>query len=147
MVSPANINTPEQVVIAGEASAVERALALLKDSARFVKKLAVSVPSHCLLMQPAAEKMKTLFEEISFCLPSVPVIQNVDAVSHAKVQSIKEALYRQLFLPVQWVATILHIQKNYAPAEMLECGPGKVLTGLNKRMSPIPTLSIEALLK
>jgi len=147
VVSPANINSPGQIVIAGETAAVDRAIELSKEKgAKLVKKLAVSVPSHCLLMKSAAEKLKLLFEKTAFQQPQIPVIQNVDAKIHATPETIKEALYQQLFLPVQWVATIEALQSRYTLDEMRECGPGKVLMGLNKRMSKVPTVSVEEIL-
>jgi [acyl-carrier-protein] S-malonyltransferase len=135
ILSSANINTPEQIVVAGEIDAVLTAMELAKQSgAKLVKKLEVSVPSHCLLMQSAAEKMKLLLDQCELSLPKIPVVQNADAQPFQEVSQIKEGLVRQLFSPVRWVETVQYIVQHYRPQQLIECGPGKILTGLNKRI-------------
>ena len=135
IVSPANYNSIGQIVIAGEAVAVEKAIELAKTAgAKIAKKIPVSVPSHCVLMQSAAEKMAEKFKSISIKTPQIPVIQNADVKSFESADAIRDALIRQLTLPVRWVETIQYMmQKNIM--SFYECGPGSVLTGLNKRIS------------
>lgn len=134
-VSPANYNSIGQIVIAGETVAVEKAIELAKMAgAKIAKKIPVSVPSHCVLMQSAAEKMAEKLKTISIKAPKIPVIQNADVKSFQSANDIRDALIRQLTLPVRWVETIQHMmQKNIM--SFYECGPGNVLTGLNKRIS------------
>lgn len=135
IVSAANLNSPEQIVIAGESSAVDKVMELAKQAgAKLVKKLDVSVPSHCLLMKPAADKMKIALEQCTWQLPRIPVIQNADACVHQDISTIKDALVRQLYSPVRWVESIRYLVSHYRPEQIIECGPGKVLTGLNKRI-------------
>lgn len=129
-----NFNSPGQVVIAGHKAAVERGCALAKArGAKRALPLPVSVPSHCALMQPAAEKLRLALAEIEIKTPSVTVLHNADVVSHADPAAIRDALARQLFSPVRWVETV---QSFAAQSIQLvaECGPGKVLAGLNKRI-------------
>ena len=134
VVSPANFNSIGQVVIAGDKAAVERAVANAKPvGAKLAKLIPVSVPSHCALMQPAAEQFKKTLDAVRIQLPSIPVIQNVDAKIHDDVESIRQALINQLTQPVQWVATIQAMQAQ-GVTEIIECGPGKVLQGLIKRI-------------
>ena len=134
VVSPVNYNSPGQVVIAGDKEAVERAGKLLKaEGAKKVIPLAVSVPSHCSLMNPAAEQLKKELDDIDISSPVIPVINNVDAVAETDVAAIKDALVRQMYSPVQWVKVVQQLQLMGAEAGC-ECGPGKVLTGLNKRI-------------
>lgn len=133
VVAPANFNSLGQTVIAGEASAVERAMQACKEAgAKRVLPLAVSVPSHCDLMKPAADAMSELLATLAFNSPKIPVIHNVNAKTSSSVSEIKENLVAQLSQPVQWVDTI----RAMAAAEVnrvVECGPGKVLCGLVKR--------------
>ncbi len=134
VVSPVNFNSPGQVVIAGEKEAVERAGALCKEAgAKRALPLAVSVPSHCALMKPAAEKLAADLENITFNEPKVPVINNVDVAAQKDASAIKDALVRQLYSPVRWTETV---QKFAADGltTTYEFGPGKVLTGLAKRI-------------
>jgi len=130
----ANLNSPGQVVIAGNKAAVERGMALAKEKgAKRALPLPVSVPSHCALMKPAAEQLAVYLKEIEVNTPKIPVIHNADVASHTDADNIKDALVKQLYSPVRWVETIqlLHSQGVTLAAES---GPGKVLTGLTKRI-------------
>jgi [acyl-carrier-protein] S-malonyltransferase len=134
VLSPANFNCPGQVVIAGHLTAVERAVVLAKEAgARMAKLLPVSVSSHCVLMKPAAERLATLLATITFHKPIIPVISNVDVVVYDGVDAIRDGLVRQLYMPVRWVETIQFFAKH-GVTHIVECGPGKVLSGLNKRI-------------
>jgi len=129
-----NFNSPGQVVIAGDAEAVERAMVLAeKKGAKRVVPLAVSAPSHCSLMKPAAERLAEKLAEMSLSSPRFPVLHNVDVQSHSDVESVREALVQQLYKPVQWVRTIEAL-KTQGVQQLFEFGPGKVLTGLNRRI-------------
>lgn len=144
VVSPANYNSIGQVVIAGDIGAVEEAILLAKNiGAKLATKIPISVPSHCILMQPAADNMAEKLQSIVIKTPEIPVIQNADVMSFESPDQIRDALIRQLILPVRWVETIqFMIEKNCKL--FFECGPGKVLIGLNKRISrEIMTESIE----
>lgn len=129
-----NFNSPGQVVIAGNRAAVERAqkLAQAKGAKRVVP-LPVSVPSHCTLMKPAAEKLGEALADVEMAMPVVPVLHNVDAAPRDDVDSIREALVAQLYQPVQWVRTIEQMKAG-GVTQLFELGPGKVLTGLNRRI-------------
>ena len=134
VVSAANFNFPGQVVIAGAARAVERACALAKTAgARRVTPLPVSVPSHCALMRPAAERLQQRMDDITFSPASIPVVQNVDAVTRTDPVAIKQALVLQLHQSVQWSECISAMQRH-GVTRMIECGPGKVLSGLVRRI-------------
>lgn len=134
VVAPANYNAPGQVVIAGDAAAVDRAVAACKAAgARRAMPLAVSVPSHCSLMQPAAERFSLLLEETSFAVPGFPVIQNLDAESGADAEGIRRRLLAQLSSPVRWTECVQAMAGRGA-STLIECGPGKVLSGLIKRI-------------
>ena len=134
VVAPANLNSPGQVVIAGSATAVERAIAACRDNgARMAVPLAVSVPSHCELMRPAAEQLSERLAAITIKPPVVPVIHNVDVESHPDPNAIRQALAGQLYRPVRWTETILRL-KSEGVTRVVECGPGKVLTGLMRRI-------------
>lgn len=136
VLSPANFNSPGQVVIGGNVMAVERALILAKETgARLAKLLPVSVPSHCILMKPAAARLAELLKKISIHKPSIPVLNNVDVVIYDSPDAIRDGLVRQLFMPVRWVGTIEAFVKA-GVTHIVECGPGKVLSGLNKRIAP-----------
>lgn len=135
VVAPVNFNSPGQVVIAGNKAAVERGIEACK--ARGAKKailLPVSVPSHCALMQPAAERLRQRLSDVSFQNPEIPVLHNADVASHSQPEQIREALVRQLYSPVRWVETVQAITAH-GILQMAECGPGKVLAGLGKRIS------------
>ncbi|MBW8183880.1 ACP S-malonyltransferase [Shewanella nanhaiensis] len=134
VVSPVNYNSPGQVVIAGSKDAVERAGALCKEAgAKMAVALPVSVPSHCELMRPAAEKLAVALESIEFKTPKIQVINNVDVASPSSAEEIKDALVRQLYCPVLWSDTVTAISKA-GVTNLFEIGPGKVLTGLAKRI-------------
>lgn len=134
VVVPANFNSPGQVVIGGDAAAVDRALALLAEAGvRKAVKLAVSVPSHTPLMREAANRLSETMAGLSWQAPSIPVVQNVDGEVHDGVQAIRDALVRQLYLPVQWTACVQALAAR-GVTRVAECGPGKVLTGLVKRI-------------
>lgn len=129
-----NFNSPGQVVIAGSKSAVERGMALAKDKgAKRALPLPVSVPSHCALMKPAAIKLAEYLIDVTFNKPTIPVLHNADVLAYQDSSQIKSALVRQLYSPVRWVETV---QAVYAQGvtHAAECGPGKVLAGLTKRI-------------
>ena len=135
VVSAVNYNAPGQVVIAGEKAAVDRAIELCKAAgAKRALPLSVSVPSHCALMQPAAEKLKQALEQIEFKTPVIPVVNNVDAKIETDADAIKSALVRQLYSPVRWVDGV-NTMVSAGIESTYECGPGKVLLGLNKRIA------------
>lgn len=130
-----NYNSPGQVVVAGHKAAVERVTVLAKErGAKRALELPVSVPSHCALMQPAAEKLSAILAGINFNVPSIPVINNVNVASVTSAEEIRDALARQLYSPVRWVETIEKMA-NDGVDNVIECGPGKVLVGLNKRIN------------
>lgn len=134
IVEAVNFNSPGQVVIAGHRDAVERGMEAAKQlGAKRALLLPVSVPSHCRLMQAAAEQLATYLAPLSLNTPAIPVLHNADVASYVDSEQIKAALSQQLYRPVRWVETI---QKMYAQGISLafESGPGKVLTGLNKRI-------------
>lgn len=135
VVSPVNFNSPGQVVIAGNKEAVERAGALCKEAgAKRALPLAVSVPSHCALMKPAADKLAVALQEIEFKQPEIQVVNNVDVKTQTDANAIRDALVRQLYNPVRWTETVEFIADK-GITQLLEIGPGKVLTGLTKRIS------------
>ncbi len=137
-----NFNSPGQVVIAGHKAAVERGMALAKErGAKRALPLPVSVPSHCALMKPAAEKLLAALQAIEIKTPTVPVIQNADVAAFNDAGRIRDALARQLYSPVRWVESVRHIAAQGAQL-ILEAGPGKVLAGLNKRIVDVPTLAL-----
>jgi [acyl-carrier-protein] S-malonyltransferase len=134
VVVPANYNSPGQVVIGGHAAAVDRALALLAErGVRKAVKLAVSVPSHTPLMREAANRLSETMAGMRWHELALPVVQNVDAEVHEGTQSIRDALVRQLYLPVQWTGCVQALAARGA-TRVGECGPGKVLAGLVKRI-------------
>lgn len=134
IVAPANYNSPGQTVIAGHAAAVDRVLALLAErGVRKAIKLPVSVPSHTALMRGAAERLAERMAGISWHTPSIPVVQNADVCSFDDVTAIREALVRQLYKPVQWTGCVQEL-RDRGIAHVIECGPGKVLAGLIKRI-------------
>lgn len=142
VVSPVNFNSPGQVVIAGNKEAVERAGAACKAAgAKRALPLPVSVPSHCALMKPAADKLAVALQDITFNAPLVPVVNNVDVRAETAPEAIRSALVRQLYSPVRWTESV-----EFMAAEgvtlLLEVGPGKVLTGLTKRI--VDTLTAAA---
>jgi len=134
VVEAVNFNSPGQVVIAGEAEAINQAIELAKEKgAKRALLLPVSVPSHCALMIPAAENLKQVLADIDIQAPQTPVIHNVSVTSTANPSEIKELLTRQLHNPVRWVETVQWLAKQ-GVTEIVECGPGKVLAGLTKRI-------------
>lgn len=134
VVAPANYNAPGQLVIAGNGEAVDRALVRLAElGVRKAVKLAVSVPSHCALMRDAADRLSERMGTIAWSSPKIPVIQNAEAKSYDRVEDIRAALARQLHLPVRWTDCVHAIAQRGA-TRVGECGPGKVLTGLLKRI-------------
>lgn len=135
IVSPVNFNSPGQVVIAGNEEAVERANVLCKEAgAKRALPLPVSVPSHCALMKPAADKLAVALEAIEFNTPSIPVINNADVQTESDPAAIKLALVKQLYGPVRWTESVERMA-NEGIEQLLEMGPGKVLTGLTKRIN------------
>ncbi len=135
VVACANYNAPGQVVISGSREAVERAGELAKEAgARRVLPLPVSVPSHCALMKPAAAKLQDVLLAAHFSDSSIPVIQNADVRPYHDAEQVREALARQLWQPVRWTETITSLLDS-GVSRFVECGPGKVLAGLNRRIS------------
>lgn len=131
-----NFNSPGQVVIAGHKSAVERGMELARaKGAKRALMLPVSVPSHCSLMRPAADALAKYLESVPLKSPEIPVVHNADVKSHESEAAVKETLVRQLFSPVRWVETIRSFARQ-GVTHLVECGPGKVLAGLNKRIEP-----------
>ena len=134
VVVPANYNSPGQIVIGGDAAAVDKALKLLQaQGVRKAVKLAVSVPSHTPLMREAANRLAETMAGLRWRAPSLPVVHNVDARVHEDVDAIRDALVRQLYLPVQWTGCVQALAAR-GIGRIGECGPGKVLTGLAKRI-------------
>ncbi len=134
VLEPVNYNAPGQVVVAGQSGALDWLVANGKaHGARMVKKLPVSVPSHCSLMRKAAEQLAEKLAGVSISAPSVPVYHNLDAKPRSDADGIREALKEQLYKPVRWTQTITALS-GQGIAMFCECGPGKVLVGLNKRI-------------
>jgi [acyl-carrier-protein] S-malonyltransferase len=151
VVSAVNFNSPGQVVAAGHAAAVERAVALAKEAgAKRALVLPVSVPSHCSLMAPAAERLAERLASVAVVAPAIPVINNVDVKAESAADAIRDALRRQLFMPVRWVE-VINAMSARGVGSVVECGPGKVLAGLNKRISKemgtFETLDTDSLMK
>ncbi|MGH8506226.1 MAG: ACP S-malonyltransferase [Stenotrophobium sp.] len=135
VLEPVNYNAPGQVVVAGQTEALEWLTANGKThGARMVMKLPVSVPSHCSLMKEAANQLAERLAQVDIRLPSIPVFHNLDAAAHSDPDTIRQALRQQLFKPVLWTQTIRTLI-DAGVGTFLECGPGKVLCGLNKRIS------------
>ncbi|MCK3658343.1 malonyl CoA-acyl carrier protein transacylase [Pasteurellaceae bacterium Pebbles2] len=134
VVSAVNFNSPGQVVIAGAKAAVERAAAACKEAgAKRALPLAVSVPSHCALMKPAADQLAVALESIAFKTPEIAVINNVDVKTENESNEIRTALVRQLYSPVRWTESVEKMAKSGVEV-LIEVGPGKVLTGLTSRI-------------
>jgi len=134
VVSPVNYNSPGQVVIAGNVLAVERAMTLCKEKgAKRALPLSVSVPSHCSLMQPAAESLQAVLDTLTISQPKLALVNNVDVSEETHEDNIKQALTRQLYSPVRWTETIQYLAKQ-GITDLVECGPGNVLSGLNRRI-------------
>ncbi len=134
VVEAVNLNSPGQVVIAGNKAAVERAMVLAKEKgAKRALPLPVSVPSHSSLMLPAAEKLLAHLQDVTIATPAIPVLHNTDVQSHTDADAIRAALAKQLHTPVRWVETVQAL-KAAGIERVIECGPGKVLAGLTKRI-------------
>jgi [acyl-carrier-protein] S-malonyltransferase len=135
-VEAANLNAPGQIVIAGARTAVERAIEAAKaKGAKRAILLPMSVPSHCSLMRPAAEKLAVRLASVPIAAPSIPVINNADVASPKEPKAIADALVRQLHNPVRWIETVTAMAEQGA-THIVECGPGKVLLGMVKRIAP-----------
>ena len=129
-----NYNSPGQVVIAGHRAAVERGMELAKSKgAKRAIMLPMSVPSHCSLLRGAAEKLRAYLDNMAVQSPAIPVLHNADVKSYTDAASIKDALVRQLYSPVRWVETVQYFGQQ-GVTHNVECAPGKVLAGLNKRI-------------
>ncbi len=129
-----NFNSPGQVVIAGNRGAVERGMELAKaKGAKRAIMLPMSVPSHCSLLKGAAEQLRAYLDKVSIQAPAIPVLHNADVASYSDAAKIKDALVRQLYSPVRWVETVQAFGKQ-GITHNVECAPGKVLAGLNKRI-------------
>lgn len=134
VVEPANYNSPAQVVIAGHRAAVERGMALAKQrGAKRAVMLPMSAPSHCSLMRPAADRLAAALGAVALQSPQIPVVHNADLARHESADAIRDALVRQLYSPVRWVETV-RTMAEAGIGLVVECGPGKVLSGLVKRI-------------
>lgn len=144
VLSAVNFNSPGQVVIAGVKAAVLRAVDAAKGAgARRALLLSVSVPSHCALMQGAADSLSEVLAGVKIVAPAIPVINNVDVQAYDNAETIRDGLKRQLYCPVRWAETVQYLIANGATS-MLECGPGKVLSGLAKRIDrSVPAMCID----
>lgn len=135
MVVAANFNAPGQVVVSGHTEAVKKLMDVAKPAgAKLVKQLPLSVPSHCPLMQPAAEQLAKALDDVAISMPSIPLVHNVSVAVATNEAELREALVKQLYSPVRWTETIEYLQTQGVET-IYECGPGKVLTGLNKRIA------------
>ena len=141
-----NLNSPGQVVIAGHKAAVERGMEAAKArGAKRALPLPVSVPSHCALMRPAAEELRAYLADVALHAGNVPVLHNADVAAYAEPEKIKDALVRQLYSPVRWVETVQTVRAQDVEASA-ECGPGKVLAGLTKRIvADLPCIALTGL--
>jgi [acyl-carrier-protein] S-malonyltransferase len=136
VLEPANLNSPVQVVIAGHRGAVERGMALAKErGAKIATMLPMSAPSHCSLIKPAAERLRERLERLDIRKPQVPVIHNRFVESFDDPAKIRDALVEQLYNPVRWVEIVQMLGRK-GVRRVVECGPGKVLTGLSRRIVP-----------
>lgn len=133
VVSAVNFNAPGQVVVAGQKAAVQRAIEACKAAgAKRAIELPVSVPSHCALMRPAAEQLAKDFEQLNWQEPAITLVQNVSARPAPDMTTLRAQLVEQLYSPVRWVESVEYIAAQ-GVTDLIECGPGKVLSGLNKR--------------
>lgn len=133
VVSAVNFNAPGQVVVAGQKAAVQRAIEACKAAgAKRAIELPVSVPSHCALMRPAAEQLAKDFEQLNWQEPAITLVQNVSARPTPDMTTLRAQLVEQLYSPVRWVESVEYIAAQ-GVTDLIECGPGKVLSGLNKR--------------
>jgi [acyl-carrier-protein] S-malonyltransferase len=145
VVEAVNFNAPGQVVIAGARAAVERAIEVARSAgARRAIVLPLSVPSHCSLMAPAAQRLAQRLTQVRLVAPSIRYVSAVDAASHADPDDIRQLLVRQLASPVRWQDTVRALAAH-GHAQLIECGPGKVLTGMNRRIDKRPELACLAL--
>ncbi len=149
VVQAVNFNAPGQVVVAGTSAAVTRAVESAKEAgAKRALILPVSVPSHCSLMKDAADELARSLADIKINTPKISVIHNVDVASHTSADGIRDVLAKQLYSPVRWVETIQALAKAEV-GSLVECGPGKVLAGLNKRierdMTAMPVIDVKTL--
>jgi [acyl-carrier-protein] S-malonyltransferase len=134
VVSAANFNDPKQTVISGTQAGVAKACEVLKAAgAKRALPLAVSAPFHCALMQPAAEALKAALAGVALKAPAIPVVNNIDVAAPADADAIRDALYRQASGPVRWVEVVQAL-KTRGATHVIECGPGKVLAGMVKRI-------------
>lgn len=135
LLEPANFNSPGQIVVAGHRNAVLRGMELAKaKGAKRALMLPVSIPSHCSLMSQAAEKMRKRLDEVTLITPEIPLLHNADVQQHEDPEAIKTILIRQLFSPVRWTE-IIRFFADAGVTHVVECGPGKILSGFNKRIS------------
>ena len=136
VVQAANFNDPGQTVISGSKQAVEKACDMLKAAgAKRTLALPVSAPFHCAMMEPAAQRLRGHLQQLALGTPKIPVINNIDVTEETDPERIRDALFRQAFGPVRWVETIQRMQQH-GVSHVVECGPGKVLAGMVKRISP-----------
>ena len=136
VVSAANFNDPKQTVISGSKAGVDKACELLKAmGAKRTLPLAVSAPFHCALMKPAAEALRERLVSVALAAPTIPVVNNIDVAAPVDADTIRDALYRQAFGPVRWVEVIQALRAR-GVSHVIECGPGKVLAGMVKRIEP-----------
>lgn len=136
VVSPANLNAPGQIVIAGAKSAVERAIEIAKSKgAKRAVLLPMSVPAHCALMRPAAETLQRKLDQTPLRSPTITLINNVDVATPQDAAAIKDALLRQLYSPVRWIEIVTAMSQEHSATHIVECGPGKVLQGMVKRIA------------
>ncbi len=134
VVSAANFNDPKQTVIAGSKAGVDKACEVLKGlGAKRTLPLPVSAPFHCSLMKPAAERLRERLDSVALAAPRMPVVNNIDVAAPAEAAAIRDALYRQAFGPVRWVEVVQALRAR-GITHFVECGPGKVLTGMVKRI-------------
>jgi len=134
VVSAVNFNCPGQVVIAGQKEAVARGVEACKEAgAKRAVELPVSVPSHCELMRPAAEKLGEALAAIDVRMPVISLVHNVNAATAQDAAELRDLLVRQLYSPVRWTESVLAMQATGVET-LIECGPGKVLSGLNKKV-------------
>jgi [acyl-carrier-protein] S-malonyltransferase len=134
VVEAANFNDPRQTVISGSVAGVDKAREVLKAmGAKRVVNLPVSAPFHCSLMRPAAEALRQRLADVPFAVPQIPLINNVDVAIQSDAEAIRDALYRQAFGPVRWVEVVRSLRAR-GLGHVVECGPGKVLAGMVKRI-------------
>ncbi|HEY1899242.1 MAG TPA: ACP S-malonyltransferase [Steroidobacteraceae bacterium] len=145
VVEAVNFNAPGQVVIAGARAAVERAIEAVKAAgAKRALVLSLSVPSHCSLMAPAAQRLASRLADVRLARPLIRYVSAVDAAAHSEPDDIRQLLVRQVVSPVRWQDTVRALAAN-GHAQLIECGPGKVLSGLNRRIEKRPDLACLAL--